>query len=142
MHGVDCCLLEIMVGHETDHLSVKAEYGPVRGSAQMHRVVGDRLKNGSKVSCRAAYDAQHLRSRCLLFYRFLELAGAPAELFLQLDAGYGYGARFASLGPTRTNFTTSVHVAPPRVTAIPQFYVGSDSRAMSALGQKQTCAVH
>ena len=71
MYGVDRCLVEIMVGHETDHLSVKAEYDPVRGSAQMHRVVGDRLKNRPKVRRRAAYDAQHLRSRCLLLQRFV-----------------------------------------------------------------------
>ena len=67
IYGVDPCLIEIVVGHETDHLSVKAEYDPVRSSAQMHRVVGDRLKNRPNVRRRSAYDdAQHFRSRRLL----------------------------------------------------------------------------
>ena len=68
------------MGHETDHLSVKAEYDRVGGSAQIHGIVGDRLKNRPKVRCRAAYDAQHLRSRCLLPQRFTQLVEQPGVL--------------------------------------------------------------
>src|SRR5262245_19511732 len=80
MYGVDRYLIEIMVGHEIDHLSIKAEYDSVRGFAQMHRVVGDRFKNRPKVRCRTAYDAEHLRSRCLLFQRLSQLVEQPAIL--------------------------------------------------------------
>src|SRR5262245_31593610 len=69
-----------MVGDETDHLSVKAEYDPVGGFAQMHRVVDDRLKNGPKVSPRAAYNGQALRVRCLLFQRLSQFAQQPCIL--------------------------------------------------------------
>ena len=81
IYGVDPCLIEIVVGHETDHLSVKAEYDPVRSSAQMHRIVGDRLKNRPKVRRRFAYDdAQHFRSRRLLLSRFSQLPEQPRIL--------------------------------------------------------------
>src|SRR5262249_36959771 len=80
MYGVDRCLIEILVGYETDHLSIKAEYDSVRGFAQMHRVVDDRLKNRPKISCRAAYDAEHLRSRCLRLQRLSQLAQQPSVL--------------------------------------------------------------
>ena len=39
-------------------------------------------------------------------------------------------------------FNASLHVAPPGDHRDARFYWSSDGHAMSALGQKQTCALH
>jgi hypothetical protein len=48
---------------------------------------------------RVADDAQNLGSCGLLLQRFVEIARATVELFLQVGNGYVCGWRFASLGP-------------------------------------------
>ena len=44
MKGIDCNPLEIVVGYDIDHLPVEAIYDTVPSSAQIDRIVGDRLE--------------------------------------------------------------------------------------------------
>ncbi len=111
--GVDIARPVAVKSAEMDQRTVEPHHGAIGGTADPHRVGGDRVERRLHVGRRARYDAQDLRRSGLLFERLARFVEEPRifqgdhrlrrEIFQELDLLLGKRPHLLPVGEDRTD---------------------------------------